>query len=48
MRKKRIVVNDFLQRTYVCFLTEPVGGIFYPDTWEGDVATTNGRLGEHD
>jgi hypothetical protein len=30
-RKKKIVVNDLMQRGYVYFLTEPVGGNFHPD-----------------
>jgi hypothetical protein len=28
MRKKRVVVNDLMQKNYVYFLTEPVGGNF--------------------
>lgn len=31
MRKKKIVVNDLVQRGYVYFLTEPIGKNFHPD-----------------
>ncbi|MHC4123112.1 MAG: hypothetical protein ACYSSI_06010 [Planctomycetota bacterium] len=31
MRKKRIVVNDLMQRGYSYYLTEPLGGNFDPD-----------------
>ncbi len=30
MRKKRVVVNDLMQRGYVYYLTEPVGQAFHP------------------
>jgi hypothetical protein len=31
MRKKRVVVNDLMQKNYVYFLTEPVGKNFDPE-----------------
>jgi hypothetical protein len=31
MRKKKIIVNDLMQRGYVYFLTEPAGMNFHPD-----------------
>jgi hypothetical protein len=31
MKKKRIVVNDLMQKNYVYFLTEPAGKNFHPD-----------------
>ena len=31
MRKKRVVVNDLMQKNYVYFLTEPVGENFDPE-----------------
>jgi hypothetical protein len=31
MRKKKVVVNDKMQKSYVYYLTEPVGRSFHPD-----------------
>jgi hypothetical protein len=31
VKKRRIVVNDLMQRGYVYYLTEPEGGNFHPD-----------------
>jgi hypothetical protein len=31
MRRKRVVVNDLMQRGYVYYLTEPMGKNFHPD-----------------
>lgn len=31
MKKQNVVVNDLMQKNYVYFLTEPIGGNFHPD-----------------
>jgi hypothetical protein len=31
MKKWRVVVNDLMQKNYVYFLTDPIGGNFHPD-----------------
>ncbi len=31
MRKLKIIVNDLMQKTYIYYLTEPVGENFHPE-----------------
>lgn len=31
MKKRKVIVNDLMQKNYVYYLTEPMGGNFHPD-----------------